>query len=82
VKQTRRPWLALAVLCLGTFAVLMDTTVVNVALPSLNTGRHASLDQAPLGGQWLPAGVRRTADPGWLDDRFGPRRLAFRRPRI
>jgi len=41
-----RPWLALAVLCLGTFAILLDTTIVNVALPSLITGLHAPLDQA------------------------------------
>jgi len=34
------------VLCLGTFAILLDTTIVNVALPSLITNLHASLDEA------------------------------------
>jgi MFS family permease len=41
-----RPWAALLVLCTGTFAVLLDATIVNVALPSLITSLHASLDQA------------------------------------
>jgi EmrB/QacA subfamily drug resistance transporter len=41
-----RPWAALLVLCTGTFAVLLDSTIVNVALPSLITSLHASLDQA------------------------------------
>jgi EmrB/QacA subfamily drug resistance transporter len=45
MKETR-PWAILLVLCTGTFAVLLDTTIVNVALPSLITSLHASLDQA------------------------------------
>src|SRR2546421_5643675 len=40
------PWRSLVVLCLGTFAVLLDATIVNVALPSVITDLHASLDQA------------------------------------
>ena len=36
MKPTR-PWAILLVLCLGTFAILLDTTIVNVALPSLIT---------------------------------------------
>src|SRR5215475_492820 len=39
------PWLVLAVLCLGFFMILLDTTIVNIAVPSLTTGLHASLDQ-------------------------------------
>jgi EmrB/QacA subfamily drug resistance transporter len=34
-----------AVLCVGSFAVLMDTTIVNVALPSLIVDLHAGLDE-------------------------------------
>src|SRR5262249_2612556 len=41
----RSPWLVLAVLCLGFFMILLDTTIVNIAVPSLTTGLHASLDQ-------------------------------------
>jgi EmrB/QacA subfamily drug resistance transporter len=71
-----RPWLSLIVLCLGTFAVLLDATIVNVALPSIITDLHASLDQA----LWVVnayllvfAGLLIVA--GRLGDMFGPRRL-------
>lgn len=40
-----RPWQILAVLCLGSFAILMDTTIVNVAVPSMIDTLHARLDQ-------------------------------------
>jgi MFS family permease len=46
MKGPTRPWAVLIVLCIGTFAVLLDTTIVNVALPSLVTSLHASIDQA------------------------------------
>jgi EmrB/QacA subfamily drug resistance transporter len=45
VDDDRRSWLVLTVLCLGFFMILLDTTIVNIALPSLTTGLAASLDQ-------------------------------------
>src|SRR5436305_12386246 len=33
----RTRWLALMVLCLGTLMIVLDTTIVNVALPSIRT---------------------------------------------
>ena len=38
----RRRWWTLAVLCLSLLMTVLDTTVVNVALPTLSRGLHAS----------------------------------------
>jgi EmrB/QacA subfamily drug resistance transporter len=75
-EHPRRPWLTLAVLCLGTFAVLLDTTIVNVALPSLITGLHAPLDQAiwVINGYLLVFAALLIL-AGRLGDLFGPRRM-------
>jgi EmrB/QacA subfamily drug resistance transporter len=35
--ENRNRWLALMVLCLGSFMIVLDTTIVNVALPSIRT---------------------------------------------
>ncbi|WP_431878718.1 DHA2 family efflux MFS transporter permease subunit [Amycolatopsis sacchari] len=37
-------WRTLIVLCAGSFAILMDTTIVNVAVPDLSAGLGAGLD--------------------------------------
>src|SRR5438552_17476518 len=39
------PMAALGVLVLGLFMTLLDLTIVNVAIPSILDGLHASLDQ-------------------------------------
>jgi EmrB/QacA subfamily drug resistance transporter len=39
----RNPWPALLVLCLGFFVILLDTTIVNVAIPTMLDSLHASL---------------------------------------
>jgi len=36
--STRTSWLALVILCVGDLMIVVDTTVVNVALPSIHTG--------------------------------------------
>jgi EmrB/QacA subfamily drug resistance transporter len=45
VPRKHNPWLVLIALCLGFFMILLDTTIVNVAIPSLSEGLHASLSE-------------------------------------
>ncbi|HEX6487374.1 MAG TPA: DHA2 family efflux MFS transporter permease subunit [Candidatus Dormibacteraeota bacterium] len=45
MAQTKNPWAALLVLCLGFFVILLDTTIVNVAIPTMLSALHAGLDQ-------------------------------------
>jgi EmrB/QacA subfamily drug resistance transporter len=37
MDESRKRWLSLYVLCLGTLMIVLDTTIVNVALPSIRT---------------------------------------------
>src|SRR5437588_172558 len=43
-RQTN-PWLVLLGLTTGFFMILLDTTIVNVAIPSMSAGLHTTLDQ-------------------------------------
>src|SRR3954469_10026657 len=38
--DSRKRWWALMVLCLGVLMIVLDTTIVNVALPSIRTDLH------------------------------------------
>ena len=44
VAHGKNPWLALLVLCMGFFMILLDTTIVNIAIPSIIDSLKASLD--------------------------------------
>ncbi len=37
-----RKWFALAVICVAQFMVILDVSIVNVALPSIQRGLHFS----------------------------------------
>ncbi|MCU1459062.1 MAG: drug resistance transporter [Actinomycetia bacterium] len=72
--SSRRRWTVLTVLCLSLIVVTIDTTILNVALPSLVDQLHASASSL----QWIVdaytvvfAGLLLTA--GALGDRFGRR---------
>src|SRR3981189_1004222 len=39
------PWLVLGVLTTGFFMIMLDTTIVNVAIPAMSAGLHTTLDQ-------------------------------------
>jgi EmrB/QacA subfamily drug resistance transporter len=41
-RNDRRRWIALAVLCLGQLMMVLDSTIVNVALPSIQRDLHFS----------------------------------------
>lgn len=67
-----RPWLALAVLLIGSFMALLDTTIVNVAVPTIHTGLGAS-DAAV---SWVVAGYALAfglvlIPAGWVGDQRG-----------
>ena len=74
-KETNR-WLALIVLCLGTLMIVLDTTIVNVALPSIK----ASLGFSDTGLAWIINAYTLTFAGflllgGKLGDLYGQRKL-------
>ena len=48
-RPDRRRWLVLAVLCASVFVVVLDGTIINVALPTLATELGASTSEL----QWI-----------------------------
>ncbi len=70
------PWVVLIVLTLGFFMILLDTTIVNVAIPTITSSLHASLDQIlwVLNAYILVYAVL-LITAGRLGDMVGPRRL-------
>lgn len=46
MRLRNNPWAVLVTLCLGVFMILMDGTIVNVAIPAIMSGLRASLDSA------------------------------------
>jgi EmrB/QacA subfamily drug resistance transporter len=74
--RARSIFLPLVAIILGTFMVILDNTVVNVALPTL--GRVFGTDLGLL--QWVISGymlAQAAVIPvsGWLSDRFGAKRV-------
>src|SRR5580700_5192029 len=72
----RRRWLALYVLCLGVLMIVLDTTIVNVALPSI----RADLGFSNARLSWVVNAYMLTFSGflllgGRLGDLFGQRRL-------
>ena len=69
-------WWTLVAVCLGTFMLLLDITIVNVALPDIQTSLHASFSDL----QWVVDAYALTLaalllTAGSLADMFGRRRL-------
>jgi EmrB/QacA subfamily drug resistance transporter len=70
------PWLVLVVLTSGFFMILLDTTIVNVAIPAMSTGLNMTLDQVlwVLNAYILVYAVL-LITAGRLGDLFGQRTL-------
>ncbi|HEY5293906.1 MAG TPA: MFS transporter [Gaiellaceae bacterium] len=76
IEDSRTRWLALYVLCLGTLMIVLDTTIVNVALPSIRT--NLGFSQSSLA--WVVNAYLLTFGGllllgGRLGDLYGQRRL-------
>lgn len=70
--MSNRSWLSLAVLLTGAFMALLDTTIVNVAIPAIRSSTHAS--DATL--SWIISGYALAfglalIPSGRVGDRFG-----------
>jgi EmrB/QacA subfamily drug resistance transporter len=69
-------WAALAVLSAGLFLTLLDVTIVNLGIPSLTGGLHASLDQVLwVLNAYTVAFAVLLITAGRLGDLYGPRAL-------
>src|SRR4051794_1676854 len=76
MNHSQRRWLALAVLALAQFMVVLDVTIVNVALPAIQEALHFSAD----GLQWIVNAYTLTFGGllllgGRLSDLLGRRRV-------
>jgi len=76
MATNRNPWPVLLVTVLGFFMIMLDTTIVYVATPSILSSLHASLDQV----LWVFNGYLLTyavllITAGRLGDLFGPRQM-------
>jgi EmrB/QacA subfamily drug resistance transporter len=75
-RARANPWITLLVLCLGFFMVLLDLTIVNIAIPSIIDALKAGLDQVlwVLNAYTLTYAVL-LITAGRLGDRFGQRNV-------
>jgi EmrB/QacA subfamily drug resistance transporter len=69
-------WIVLLVLTLGYFMILVDTTIVNVALPTMEKGLNAGFDQVLwVVNAYILVYAVLLITAGRLGDIFGPKRL-------
>ncbi|GAA1863543.1 DHA2 family efflux MFS transporter permease subunit [Asanoa iriomotensis] len=75
-RPAGNPWLVLVTLCLGFFMILLDTTIVNIAIPDMSTSLDASLDQILwIINAYVLVYAVLLITAGRLGDIFGPKRL-------
>jgi EmrB/QacA subfamily drug resistance transporter len=71
-EEAGRGWRAVSIVLAGAFMALLDTTIVNVALPTIRSGLHAS----PASLEWVVSGYALAyglalVPAGRAGDRFG-----------
>jgi EmrB/QacA subfamily drug resistance transporter len=76
MNQDNRRWWALGAMCFALFMIMLDNTVVNVALPSIQRSLHASTSAL----EWTVSGYTLSfavllVTGGRLGDLFGRRRM-------
>lgn len=74
--EERYMWIALSVVIVGTFMAILDSSIVNVAIPKMMTIFGASTDEI----EWILTGYMLTMSiviplTGYLGDRFGLKKL-------
>ena len=70
------PWLILGTLCLGFFMILLDTTIVNVAIPQMSLHLHAGLsDILWILNAYILVYAVLLITAGRLGDLYGPKQL-------
>jgi EmrB/QacA subfamily drug resistance transporter len=74
--EERYMWLAISVVIVGTFMAILDSSIVNVAIPRMMMVFKASTDQI----EWILTGYMLTMSiviplTGYLGDRFGIKKL-------
>src|SRR5437764_3357373 len=75
-RARTNPWLVLLVLTTGFFMILLDTTIVNVAIPAMSTGLNTTLDEIlwVINAYILVYAVL-LITAGRLGDLYGPKQL-------
>ncbi len=76
MDKMKAPYFQLFIILLGAFMAVLDTSVVNVAIPTMETELNANTDQI----QWVITGYMLTTGvlipvSGWLMDKIGPKKL-------
>jgi EmrB/QacA subfamily drug resistance transporter len=72
---SRNLWAALGVVMVGTVMVVLDTTIVNVALPQIADALDAGDGIEWVVSAYLLAVAVSLPATGWIADRFGPKRV-------
>jgi EmrB/QacA subfamily drug resistance transporter len=75
-ERRYNPWVVLVALCLGFFMILLDTTIVNIAIPQMSEHLNASLsDVLWIINAYILTYAVLLITAGRLGDLYGPKQL-------